>query len=464
MNRRERKAKLIMQIEGYCFQIDKDNFLIKSQNVPHKQYQVSKIGEKFVCECADFITTEKDCKHIRVVLEVTTEPKPTPMMANRPKPVHTTNARQERARQMMANKDHVQFIGNNQIRVRSQTDPLKFYIVSQTENGLICECPDHTDRKADCKHIKIALELDMKNKGQKQTFRIIERALIKVCKYCDSGNIVKAGLKKNKTGNLQRFKCQDCKKRFTTNFGFENMRHDERTITQAIQMYYQGMSVRSISNNFAMMGIDISFKAIYNWITKYSVMVSEYLNEVVPRTNDRTMVRADEVWVKVAGDQKYLFASMDDDTRYWIASDMAETKFQHNADSLLELTKVQIGKSPSHFVTDGLPAYMKSSKKIFGKNTHHTRHIHISGKRDRDNNNKMERLNGGIRDREKVFRGLKKFDTPLIDGMRVYYNYTKNHGALKGKTPAEQAMISVDGKNKWITLIQNSSLYRGNLK
>ncbi len=464
MNRRVKKAKQIMLIDGYCSQINRDNFLVKSQAVPQKEYLISNIGERFVCECADFITTEKDCKHIKVVLEVTTEPKPTPMMANRPRPVHTTNARQQRARQIMTKKGHASQITLDQFKVRSQTDPSKFYIIKRTDNGLVCECPDHQERKADCKHIKVILEHIQKNVFSHDGFRIIERSIIKVCKFCDSGNIVKAGLKKNKTGNLQRFKCQDCKKRFTTNFGFENMRHDKRTITQAIQMYYQGMSVRSISNNFAMMGTDISFKAIYNWITKYSVMVSEYLNEIVPRTNARTMVRADEVWVKVAGDQKYLFASMDDDTRYWIASDMAETKFQHDADSLLELTKVQIGKSPSHFVTDGLPAYMKSSKKIFGKNTHHTRHIHISGKRDRDNNNKMERLNGGIRDREKVFRGLKKFDTPLIDGMRVYYNYTKNHGALKGKTPAEQAMISVDGKNKWITLIQNSSLYRGNLK
>ena len=82
-----------------------------------------------------------------------------------------------------------------------------------------------------------------------------------------------------------------------------------------------------------------------------------------------------------------------------------------------------------------LPAYMKSSKKIFGKNTNHIRHIHLAGKRDR-NNNKMERLNGEIRDREKVFRGLKKFDTPRIDGMKAYCNFTKKHLALQSRTPA----------------------------
>ena len=218
-------------------------------------------------------------------------------------------------------------------------------------------------------------------------------------------------------------------------------------------MYYSGMSVRDISNHYEMMGTEVSFKTIYNWVDKYSKMTSTYLNGIIPRVGD--WFRADEVWIKVAGEQKYLFASMDDDTRYWLASDIAETKFQHNADTLLELTKLQAGKTPRNFITDGLSAYMKSSKNVFGKKTNHVRHIHL---KEDMNNNKMERLNGEIRDREKVFRGLKKMDTGILDGMRVYYNFTKKHGGLGGKTPAQASMIEVDGKNKWKTIIQNASL------
>ncbi len=303
------------------------------------------------------------------------------------------NQRQIRAKQIMELPDYAKFIGNNKIKIRSQTDLTKHYIISRTGNGLSCECPDHQDRKSDCKHIKIALELIRKNEGQKQSFRIIERSLIKVCKFCDSGNIVKAGLKKNKNKTLQRFKCQDCKKRFTVNFGFEKMRYDESTITGALQMYYSGMSTRDISNHYEMMGIDVSDVTVYNWIEKYSKMTSAYLNGIVPRVGD--WFRADEVWVKINGKQNYLFASMDDDTRYWLASDIAETKFQHNADNLLSLTKLQAGKNPKNFITDGLPAYMKSSKKVFGKKTNHVRHIHLKGDM---NSNKMDRLNGEIRE------------------------------------------------------------------
>jgi transposase InsO family protein len=72
-------------------------------------------------------------------------------------------------------------------------------------------------------------------------------------------------------------------------------------------------------------------------------------------------------------------------------------------------------------------------------------------------NNKMERFNGEIRDRERVMRTLEIPDTPILTGMRIYHNYIRPHMALKGKTPAEKAGIEVKGKDKWLTLIQNAS-------
>ncbi len=351
-----------------------------------------------------------------------------------------------------------QIIGTDNFRVRSQSDPSKFYTVTRTGNGLVCECPDHRNRRADCKHIKVILELVRKNVFGHDGFRIMERSKLKLCKYCDSGRIVRRGKRKTKKGDAQLFKCNDCQRAFTANFGFEGKQYDGRIITGALQMYYTGMSVRDIADHYEMMGTDVSFRTIYNWVDEYSRLAAKYINCIVPRVG--SWFRADEVWIKISGKQCYLFASMDDDTRYWLASDLADNKFQHNADSLLDMTKKQAGKNPRNFITDGLPAYAKSSRKVFGKGTNHVKHIHLAGKRDRDNNNKMERLNGEIRDREKVFRGLKKTDTAILDGMRVYYNYTKKHGALDGQTPAKSALISVDGTNKWKTIIQNASLRR----
>ncbi len=72
-------------------------------------------------------------------------------------------------------------------------------------------------------------------------------------------------------------------------------------------------------------------------------------------------------------------------------------------------------------------------------------------------NNKMERMNGEVRDREKVMRGLKKTDSPILRGYQVYHNFIRPHMSLDGKTPAEAAGIRIEGDNKWLTIIQNAS-------
>jgi hypothetical protein len=69
----------------------------------------------------------------------------------------------------------------------------------------------------------------------------------------------------------------------------------------------------------------------------------------------------------------------------------------------------------------------------------------------------MERLNGELRDREKVMRSLKTMDSPILKGLQIYHNYFRPHMALDGKTPAEAAGIKIEGENRWITLIQNAS-------
>ncbi|HEY4680601.1 MAG TPA: DDE-type integrase/transposase/recombinase [Nitrosarchaeum sp.] len=114
---------------------------------------------------------------------------------------------------------------------------------------------------------------------------------------------------------------------------------------------------------------------------------------------------------------------------------------------------------PKVFITDGLGSYAEAYQKEFWTvkretRTLHIRHIHLQGDR---NNNKMERLNGEIRDREKVMRGIKKKNSVTLTGYQLFHNYIRPHSALDGKTPSEKCGIEINGDNKWITLIQNAS-------
>jgi hypothetical protein len=69
----------------------------------------------------------------------------------------------------------------------------------------------------------------------------------------------------------------------------------------------------------------------------------------------------------------------------------------------------------------------------------------------------MEAFSGTVRSREKVMRSLKREDSPILDGYRIFHNHVRPHTALGGKTPAEACGIEVQGENKWLTLIQNAT-------
>jgi hypothetical protein len=68
----------------------------------------------------------------------------------------------------------------------------------------------------------------------------------------------------------------------------------------------------------------------------------------------------------------------------------------------------------------------------------------------------MERMNGEIRDREKVMRGLKRKDSPILTGYELFHNYIRPHKALDNRTSSEAAGIEIRGNDKWLTLIQNA--------
>ena len=101
-----------------------------------------------------------------------------------------------------------------------------------------------------------------------------------------------------------------------------------------------------------------------------------------------------------------------------------------------------MGKKPMKIITDGLPAYhdayLKEYWTLKGPRTEHAKHITIRGDK---NNNKMERFNGGIRDREKVMRGLKKTDSAILTGYQLFHNYIRSHEGLDGKTPAPSLFL-----------------------
>jgi putative transposase len=234
------------------------------------------------------------------------------------------------------------------------------------------------------------------------------------------------------------------------------MKHSPQGITTAMQHYFSGESLRNTSRSLKLIGVDVAHQTIYRWIEKYTELMQTYLEKITPSVSNAW--RADELYLKIKGNNKYLYALMDDESRFWIAQQVAHIKNTADVGPLLAKGKEITKARPKTFITDGghnfHTAYEKELYTVKGLRPTHIKHIRLRGDM---NNNKMERMNGEVRDREKTMRGLKKMDTPILKGYQLFHNYIREHEALDGKTPAEKCGVIVNGKNKWITLIENAS-------
>ncbi|SNQ59903.1 DDE-type integrase/transposase/recombinase [Candidatus Methanoperedens nitratireducens] len=366
----------------------------------------------------------------------------------------TIGTREDRGKAIAEKQGQILRINDKSYKVKSQSSETLYDVVS-TEIGWKCSCPDHQTRGVKCKHI-YAVEFSFNLREQVKKSVTIQPVVISKCLYCHSTNIRKDGLRHNKSGDIQRFECLDCHKTFSINIGFEKMKHNPQAVTTAMQLYFSGESLRHTKESLKLLGVYVSHKTIHNWIEKYTTLMKQYVDKLKPDVGNTW--RADEVFVKFSGNMKYLFALMDDETRYWIAQEVADTKYKHDARALFHKGKEIAGKRPNVLITDGLPSYHNAFYWEFYTNTR-PQSMHINAiKLDGDmNNNAMERANGEVRDREKVMRGLKNKNTPILKGYQIFHNYMRPHEGLNGKTPAEACGIKVEGDNKWITLIQNAS-------
>ncbi len=365
-----------------------------------------------------------------------------------------TNTREERANLILKDDKAITRIDAQRYFVKSQSGNGDYEVIS-SEFGFGCSCPDHGYRGLECKHIlAVRFSIELRKKVESQI--VIASVPIGKCPRCKSEKVVRDGVRKNKSGQIQRYRCNDCQKWFTLNMGFEKMHATPQMITSAMQLYFSGESLRNVEAFLKLQGVAASHMSVYRWIGKYVKLMDSYLEQMKPQVSGTW--RTDELFLKIKGNTKYLYALMDDETRFWIAQQVADNKFTQNVTPLFRQAKKVAGKKPDILISDGAMNFHEAYQKEYWSNvaprTSHVRHIRIQGDR---NNNKMERMNGEVRDREKVMRGIKKMDSPIFKGYQLYHNYFRGHEALDGQTPADAANIKIEGRNKWVTVIQNAT-------
>jgi putative transposase len=340
-----------------------------------------------------------------------------------------------------------------------------------------CTCPDHLYRKVKCKYICAVLFSKQLGKktvepqygGESLTISLPSSEIITCPKCKGDDDIVKDGIRHTKHGrDIQRYMCKNCHFRFVVNSGFERAIADGKVITAALDLYFKGVSLRNVCDHLKQFyAIEVTHVAIIKWIRKFVRLVKPYVDKIeAPHLSG--IYHVDEMMVHVRkekvekGHYQWLWNLMDNTTRFWICTKISQKRQVADARAVFQEAKKVAPKQqkPIALVHDGLWSYDQAFQKEFHtmKNPR-TMNIRSVSVRNEGLNSKVERLNGTVRDREVVMRGMdhKESAQTLMEALRIYHNYIRTHQGLDGKTPAEACGIQIEGTDKWRALIQNAS-------
>jgi transposase-like protein len=261
------------------------------------------------------------------------------------------------------------------------------------------------------------------------------------CKYCQSENVRKYGTYKE----TQYYWCNDCKHKFSNPEAIPKMQYSTSKIADALNMYYEGMSLREIRRNFIQQHNDyISDVTVLNWVKRFSKSMIIEASKYKPDVGSVWV--ADETVIDIDGKNIWLWDIIDTKTRFLIASHMSYTRTSKDAQQLMKQAYDRTGKIPRIIYTDKLRAYLDGIELTFGADTNHKQGSPF----DIENNtNFIERFHGTIKSRTKVMRGLHTVESArlFLDGWLVHYNFFRPHMSLNDRTPASMAGIKFPFKN-----------------
>ncbi|MFH1181688.1 MAG: DDE-type integrase/transposase/recombinase [Candidatus Woesearchaeota archaeon] len=280
------------------------------------------------------------------------------------------------------------------------------------------------------------------------------------CVHCNAQNCVKWGTRKTQNrGTIQRYKCQSCHKRFTSDDGFYRMRNSQEKITAGIDLYFSNLSSRKVRNHFRRhWQHNASHVSILDWCRRYTLKIQRYVNTLNPVLGEKFY--ADETIIDRKGKEDWFWCNVDWETRF--ISGFHYSTDRGLDDALTFLDKATSKKLPNYIQTDGALFYPSAMKKLFSnwryrgkKVEHRINNIQVTGK----HNVRIETVFSKIKDRADDFRGLKAlWSAPiLMAGIVLQHNFIEAH-TTTGKVPCELAGIKQElGQNRWLELIKLST-------
>lgn len=376
--------------------------------------------------------------------------------------------RKARAKQILETSEP-QIINENTFLVQSQNSDKKYKVTY--EDTFSCECLDFQERCKGhgryCKHIQTLIlynKVKQVIEKQEEVFVLNSQENKPLCPCCNSTNLIKKGIRKNKLKQVQRYGCNDCKKRFTLE-PIKHIKLNHKFVTLAMDCYYKGLSYRDIADQFKQFyNVDLHHETIRRWVLKFSKIMETYSKSIKPKI--KGVWNADETLVltkrgkdknKKGKEFDYLWNVMDNKSKFVLASvNSGRGRSSKDAQKVFTEAWKQNGVIPYQIITDGFKGYQNGCRKTF-RNWGHERKVKftsIVGKRKKVNNNAVENLHTHQKEMLKVRRGVNEVQT-YADGFRVFHNFIRK--AVKDKkTPAERVGLMINNSNRWIGMLNES--------
>ena len=197
-------------------------------------------------------------------------------------PKEPDEGRVMRGQEIAKVEGQIKRLDDSTYQVNSQSGHGLYTIVNGGKYSWRCSCPDHIYREVKCKHIW-SVEFSLKIRAHVRENVVIQPLSPNICPYCASSKLVRHGLRHNKYGDLQRFTCHSCGKRFSFNLGFDRMKASPQIITSAMQLYFTGESLRNVQKFLRLQGVKIHHTTVYRWIQKYVALMGKYLEQIKPQ-------------------------------------------------------------------------------------------------------------------------------------------------------------------------------------
>src|SRR5688500_5976359 len=363
--------------------------------------------------------------------------------------------RMKRGQEILNKGATITKMDNNSYTINSLSSN-SIYEINNFENRFVCSCPDFQYREVElCKHIA-CLKIWLSTNQKEEKPKVLADDAIQ-CDECGSIRIVKYGFDCGK----QTYYCKDCHKKFREHSILRKVKFTPELITLCLDLYFSGLSLRKVARNINdHFNIELNYSTIYGWIQTYIPQISNYVNSLTPQLSESWHI--DELFVKMKGGDKrkgntnvaYLWNVMDRESRFLIASKLSEKRDTNGAiQAINQAIHNSHGNLPQIVYTDALRAYREGITQTIGNKVDHIAKCGIT--KPHANNNRVERLNGALRERVKVQRGWKTHKSAIAEGQRIYYNFIKPHQALDGKTPSEKVGIKIEKINKWKKLLSS---------